>query len=263
MHIMPAAGGVRDVDRTVAEVAAANDGRYSVDLHLRHDPSASEGFAEAHVRRLEAIRRLTGGAERTPDGSWTIAPDHLDRAATYEARLARDRPVAVETLSPVPIDRLATADAVTWLDRRIAGEDLTPVRDAGFGRELRQAETRRRQWLVEQGYAEDQDAGLRLRTDALATLRRRELLRVAGRFSDELGLPFVEITPGERIEGTLRQRVDTLGGRYALIEKSREFTLVPWRPSLDRQIGRSVTGILRADGASWSLGRGRAAPSIS
>jgi type IV secretory pathway VirD2 relaxase len=263
VRITPAAGRVRDVDRAVAEVAAANYGRYSVDLHLRHDASASEAFAEAHVRRLEAIRRLTGGAEREPDGSWKIGPDHLDRATAYEARLARDRPVSVETISPMPIDRLTTADAATWLDRRIAGEDTTPVRDAGFGRELRQAETLRRQWLVEQGYAEERDAGLRLRADALAMLRRRELLRVAGRFSEALGLAFVETKPGEMIEGTLRQRVDTLGGRYALIEKSREFTLVPWRPSLDRQVGRSVVGILRADGTSWSLGHSRSAPGIS
>jgi type IV secretory pathway VirD2 relaxase len=263
VRIAAAQGRIRDVDRIVAAIAAENGGHYSVELHLRRDLSASEAFAQSHVRRLEAIRRLTGGAEREPDGSWKIAPDHLARAAAYEARLARERPVAVETVSPIPIDRLTTADAATWLDRRIASEDVTPVRDAGFGRELRQAETLRRQWLVEQGYAEDQDAALRLRPDALATLRRRELLRVAGRFSDELGLPFVETKPGERIEGMLRQRVDTLGGRYALIEKSREFTLVPWRPSLDRQVGRSVAGILRADGTSWSLGRSRSAPGIS
>ena len=32
---------VPEADRVVAEVAAANGGRYSVDLHLRHDPSAT------------------------------------------------------------------------------------------------------------------------------------------------------------------------------------------------------------------------------
>ena len=263
VRITPAAGGVRDVDRAVAGVAAANDGRYSVDLHLRHDASASEAFAEAHVRRLEAIRRLTGGADRDPDGSWKIPPDHLDRVAAYEARLARERPVAVEAVSTLPIDRLAVVDAATWLDRRIAGEDLTPVRDAGFGRELRQAEVLRRRWLVEQGLAEDQDTGLRLRADALSTLRRRELLRVAERISNELGLVFVEVKPGERIEGTLRRRVDTHGGRFALVEKSREFTLVPWRPTLERQIGQPVSGIKRGDGISWSIGRGRASPGLT
>jgi hypothetical protein len=45
------------VDRTVAEIAAANECRYSIDIHLQHDPAASEAFAATHVGRLEAIRR--------------------------------------------------------------------------------------------------------------------------------------------------------------------------------------------------------------
>jgi len=52
-------------------------------------------------------------------------------------------------------------------------------------------------------------------------------------------------------------------GRYALVEKSREFTLVPWRPVLERQIGKPVSGIMRGDGISWTFGRGRGGPSIS
>ena len=74
----------RQVDRTIAEIAAANEGRYSIDIHLRHDPTASEGFAATHVRRLEAIRRATGAVEREPDGTWTIAPDHLDRIKNHQ-----------------------------------------------------------------------------------------------------------------------------------------------------------------------------------
>lgn len=75
--------GVRVVDQTIAAVAAANEGRYAVDAHLAHDPSASERFAESHVRRLEAMRRAGGGVERAANGSWTIAPDHLERVAAY------------------------------------------------------------------------------------------------------------------------------------------------------------------------------------
>jgi len=54
-----------------------------------------------------------------------------------------------------------------------------------------------------------------------------------------------------------------MSGRFALVEKSREFTLVPWRPVLDRHVGKSVSGIMRGDGISWSFGRGRSGPSIS
>lgn len=63
VRIDPVSVGVRDADRTVAEVAARNGGHYDVDAHLRHDPTATEAYAETHVRRLEAIRRTTGGGD--------------------------------------------------------------------------------------------------------------------------------------------------------------------------------------------------------
>ena len=52
-------------------LAAANGGLYSVERHLLHDPRASVSFAEAHVRRLEAVRRGAGAASggRTAPGS--------------------------------------------------------------------------------------------------------------------------------------------------------------------------------------------------
>lgn len=46
-------------------------------------------------------------------------------------------------------------------------------------------------------------------------------------------------------------------GRFALIENAREFTLVPWRPVLERELGREVTGVMRGRTVSWSLGRRR------
>ncbi|MDB5704173.1 MAG: conjugal transfer protein TraI [Sphingomonas bacterium] len=263
VRIVPREAGVREADRTIDAVARANGGRYSVDLHLRHDPSATEAFAEAHVRRLEAMRRLSGGVEREADGNWTIGDDHLVRAAVHEARAARDRPVTVETLSSIPLERLATADAATWVDRTLTGGEGEPVRDSGFGRELREAQASRRQWLVEQGLAEEQAGIVRFGPDLIATLQRRELLRVAGQLSDEFGLAFTEARTGERIEGVLRRRVDLTSGRFALVEKSREFTLVPWRPALERQIGKQVAGIMRGDGVNWRLGRERSGPVIS
>ena len=248
---------IRDVDRVVAEVAAANSGRYSVDLHLRHDPSATQAFAEAHVRRLEAMRRAGAGVEREPDGAWSIAADHVDRAAVYEARRHRDQPVDVETLSAVPLDQLRDADAATWLDRELASSDPAPIRDAGFGREVRGALAARRQWLVEQQLAESAGAGVRLQSTAIALLQRRELLRVAGQLSDEVGKSFRETHSGDPIEGRLVRRVDLVSGRFALVEKSREFTLVPWRPALERQLGKQVGGIMRSDGINWRFSRGR------
>jgi len=125
---------VRDADRVVAEVAAANSGRYSVDLHLRHDPTATQAFAETHVRRLEAMRRAGVGVEREADGSWSIAADHPDRAAAYEVRRHRDHPVEIETLSAVPLEQLRRTDASTWLDRELAnGAPTRTATESGSG----------------------------------------------------------------------------------------------------------------------------------
>ena len=253
----------RGVDRTIAEVATANRGRYSADLHLQHDPSASRPFAEAHVRRLEAMRRAGGGTERDADGNWTVGNDHVARAETYNRRILAARPVDVEILARQPLEKLARLDAPTWLDRELALRDPLPLRDAGFGGETRAAMTVRRQWLVEQELADGKGAGFTLRRDAISILQRRELLRIAGELSSDLGKPFVEAKIGTQIEGKIARRVDLASGRFALVEKSREFTLVPWRTALEKQIGKQASGIMRADGINWRFGRSRAGPEIS
>ncbi len=262
VSISPRAAEVRPADRTVVEIAAANGGRYSLELHLRHDPSASQEFAEAHVRRLEAMRRARTGVERLPDGTWHIASDHLDRAAAYGRSQTRSRPVTVQILSALALTQQVGADGATWLDNELVSRTPAPVRNAGFGREVREALARRRQWFIEQGLAREEQDSVIYRRDLLAVLRRREVLRVATQLSSELGLAYVESQPGERIEGIYRKSVDLASGKFALIEKSREFTLVPWRPVLERSLGKPVEGIKRGDTITWAIGKKRGGPSL-
>lgn len=257
VRIAPAKVGVRPVDRAVAEIAAANGGLYSEAIHLGHDPSASEAFVRAHVRRLEAIRRASSGVERREDGSWIIAPDHLQRCEAYERQRASRQPVAIETLADKPLVELARHDGVTWLDQTLAS--AAPLATGGgFGAEVRRALDLRRQWLVEQQLAESDDDSVRLRAGTLDKLRRREWRRTVARLGQELGLDYAESIPGEKIEGICRRQVRIAGKSYALIEKAHEFTLVPWRPVLERAIGKPVSGIVRETGSiSWTLGRSR------
>ncbi|MEO5774472.1 MAG: relaxase/mobilization nuclease RlxS [Sphingomicrobium sp.] len=254
--------GVREVDLTVVAVAAANDGKYTIDAHLCFDPTTSEAFAETHVRRLEAMRRIMRSIEREPDGRWVIAPDHLERAAAFEAKLAADRPVMVELLSSVPLDRLQTMNASTWLDRELTAIDPLSLREGGFGREVGSAQMARQAWLIEQKLAEKVGGRMTYRPDMLSMLQQREVLTMGTRLSEELGKPFEEARHGERIDGIFKRRIDLASGRFALIEKSREFWLVPWRPMLEHQIGKPVSGILRAGGVSWTVGRGRGGPTV-
>lgn len=263
VRVAPRATGARAVDHTVAAVAEANDGRYSVDLHLRHDPSATQAFAETHVRRVEAMRKLTQGVEREADGSWIIAPDHVARVAAFEASRARAAPIVIDTLSSLPLEQQVQADGATWLDRELVAARPEPLNEAGFGAEVAAAKTLRRRWLIDQDLAGDEQGRIVLRANLLTRLRRRELRRIAGRLSEELGLSYVESRPGDRVQGVYKRSVELASGRYALIEKSREFTLVPWRPVLDRHLDRPVSGIMKGGGVNWTIGRGRGGPGIS
>ena len=73
----------------------------------------------------------------------------------------------------------------------------------------------------------------------------------------EHGMPLRKAESGERISGTYRQSVQLVSGKYALVERSRELTLVPWRPAIENELGRQVAGLVRGEGISWELGRKR------
>lgn len=263
IRVEPRSTQARAVDHTVAQIAGANGGRYSVDLHLAADPTASAGFAEAHVRRLEAMRRGRAPVERQEDGTWSIGADHVEQAAAFEKRQAESAPVVVTTLSARPLDQQVGAAGATWLDRELIADAPEPLRDAGFGRQARQALVLRRQWLIDQGLArQDQDQVI-YRAGLLTRLQRRDLIAAAEGLARETGLAFSEARPGQRIEGVYRRSVDLASGRFAVIERSRDFTLAPWKPTLDGQEGRGVSGVLRQAGVSWTIGRGRSGPSVS
>ncbi len=263
IEVTPRSGDVRQSDRTIAEVAAASGGYYDVDFHLKHDPSATETFAETHVRRLEAMRRIMRSVERDPSGTWKITPDHLERVKKYEARLMHDQPVSVALLSTLSLDQQVDTDAAVWLDRDQTSSSPAPIRDTGFGGEVVKAQRQRQIWLVAQGLADEHDGKITFDAGLVAKLQRRELLRVAGQLSSELGLAFCDSQNGDKVSGILKRPIDLASGKFALIEKSREFTLVPWAKVLGRQIGKEVSGIVREGGISWTIGRQRSGPVIS
>jgi type IV secretory pathway VirD2 relaxase len=253
VRINPTPVTVRDVDRTVAEIAGANGGRYGEEIHFRHDPTASERFVQTHVRRLEAILRSTRGVERELDGTWRIAADHVERALEYERRRAAREPVQIRPLAAMALEQMPVHDGITWLDE---DGSLADAHGPGgsFGSKVADAMRRRQQWLVEQGLAD--------KPDRLDILRRRELQRIVGQLSRELGTPFVEAESGLPVEGTYRRSVQVGMKRMAVIENSREFTLVPWRPVLERQIGNELSGMMRGRDVSWTFGRQRSGPEI-
>jgi hypothetical protein len=255
---------LRKADCTVEEIARANGGLYSEHIHLAHDASATDDYVQAHVRRLEALRRRGVGVERQSDGTWVVPPDHADQVLEHEKRVARAAPVRIQVLAVQALEQEAIAYAPSWLDGQLRGQDPIEIAKHAYGAEVRQAMVRRQQWLIEQGLAGQRGDQILYRSDMDQKLRAAELRAAAARLSNELGLDFSgEPIAGERISGVVRRRVNLSSGSFAVVENSREFTLVPWRPVLERQLGREISGIVRSSGSiSWTFGRERHGPEI-
>ena len=133
--------------------------------------------------------------------------------------------------------------------------DLTP---AGFGQQVREAMDQRREHHIAQGAATRQQNGRILyRRNLLANLREREVARVGAEMASSKGLPFRAAADGENISGKFTGTAHLSSGKFAIVEKSHEFTLVPWRPVIDRQLGREVAGIVQGGSVSWQMGRTR------
>ena len=256
VRIEPARVARRDVDRTIAAIAAGADGRYDETLHRAHDPRARTEFIRAHVRRLEALRRL-GAVERMRDGAWRIPADYADRALDADRARAAREPAQLTVLSREPLDVLATMNAATWLDERLASAGEEGVAETGFGGEARAALAARRLWLVERGLMAAHARDGRLSPEALDELRRRELGRLGDAIWREMRRPYTPARAGERIEGTYVRAEEIAAGKVAVIARARDFTLVPWRDVLERNLGKRVSGVMSVDGVSWDLTRRR------
>jgi ABC-type histidine transport system ATPase subunit len=94
--------------------------------------------------------------------------------------------------------------------------------------------------------------------DLLVTLRRREVEEAAAKLSVETGLAYQPSAEGDHLTGVYRQRVTLASGRFAMIDNGLGFQLVPWRPALEKELGREVRGVIAPGGqVDWSFGRKR------
>ncbi|MGY3133765.1 type IV secretory pathway VirD2 relaxase [Bradyrhizobium sp. USDA 4501] len=168
------------------------------------------------------------------------------------------RRVALAVRSDLSIEAQVTASGATWLDRQAVARDPAALGQAGFGAEVREAMERRAEHLVQQGLAERQVRGVVFAKNLIGTLRRRELEDLSKQLAAETGQPFNPSAAGEYVTGTYRQRFALASGRFAMIDDGLGFQLVPWTPSLERQLGRHVAGVTRDDGGvDWGFGRNR------
>jgi hypothetical protein len=256
----------RSVDKTIAALAARNHGFYEPRQHAeiarltqRIPGGDVDGHVEAHVRRLEALRRA-GIVERLDADHWEIPKEFLGQAAAYDKEHVRK--LVVEVHSAVGLDRQIGADAATWLDRQLVDRHRVETAPMGFGHQVEKALERRRETLIARNLAyRAQDGGVRYQPDLLATLQRRELDRAGDRLAARSveRLTYVPARDGATIRGIYHGSVSLTSGRFAVIANEHQFTLVPWRAILERFRGRDIADLVRGMGISWQIGlqRGR------
>jgi type IV secretory pathway VirD2 relaxase len=177
-------------------------------------------------------------------------------ARTYDDANGRRR-LSLATRSDLSIEAQVTASGATWLDRQLLAKDA-PLSGGGFGAEVREAMEARTDHLAAEGLARRQGQRAVFARDLLATLRRRELEDAAAKLSAETELAYQPAAEGEHVSGVYRQRVTLASGRFAMIDDGLGFQLVPWRPALEKELGREVRGVVAPGGnVEWTLGRKR------
>ncbi len=142
--------------------------------------------------------------------------------------------------SHVPLQKLASADGATWLDRKLLSKEQLEFRNKGFGTEANRALRLRQQWLVRAELMTEQDGKLIVPRKLLETLQRRELSRVGQKLQKQLGLSYQPETTGERLKGQLRKTIKLASGRFAIMQKGKEFSLVPWQSKILQKQGKGL-----------------------
>jgi type IV secretory pathway VirD2 relaxase len=174
----------------------------------------------------------------------------------FEDAKGRQR-IALAVRSDLSLDQQVAAEGATWLDRRlVAREPVEPSR-AGFGAEVRVALDRRIDTLSKQGLARRDGDKVTIGRNLIGTLRDREVDAVGQRLASETGLAHLHTEAGEHVSGVYRRRLSLASGRFAMIDNGLGFQLVPWIPSLERELGRQVNGIAGPGGVDWNFGRKR------
>ena len=243
----------RKSDYTIADIAARNGGLYSGAAHSQDDRKARPEFIQSHIRRLEALQRA-GYVKRFPDESWRIPNDYLERVHKYGQHMAARRPADISVESEFDLGVLIKADGANWLDRELRDHGLR-TGAAGFGQDVEAAKQKRRTVLISRKLMQRGDQTLSQKGyDALV---QSDLLAAGAELEQTLGKPYTRAPQSGKMSGLYEQHISRMSGKYAVIERAKDFTLVPWRSVIDRNLGKSITGHVRGPHISWTLGRGR------
>ena len=247
----------RGIDRGASE--------FVLDAELRGDPIIGRLISRGLDDELKGsafavIDGIDGRAHhfrlRDLDASSDASPGAVVEVRRLPPRDGGSSRLALAVRSDLSIEDQIQASGATWLDRRLVAKEQSALSEAGFGREAREAMEARAEHLGTKGLARRQGQRLIFAGDLLNTLRQRELASAGAKLAAESGLPHQSVSEGELVAGVYRQRLNLASGRFAMIDDGLGFSLVPWSPSLERELGKHVSGVMSPGGGIvWSFGR--------
>lgn len=244
--LQPHQQGPRKIDHSIAEFAESHDGIYSEARHATEGGNVSPAYARAHIRRLEALGK-TKLVTRHQDGTWHIPKDYLERASGYEADKAARMPTQVDRRSTQTLSQMEAARGVTWLDERLVEHGPEGITDKTIHATI----LKRQATLKKLGFTFGHNG--HLPATAIDQLRDMDLSSASKAVSEAYGKPYMPLGDTRQVEGVFQDTIERPSGKFAVIERSRDFTLVPWRPVMERSRGRSISGRVSAGGISWDV----------
>lgn len=247
----------RVADRNIVHLL--ENGIYRTDDHLRQfrarqvPDNNPDDIVQRHVRRLEALRRA-GIVERLAEDVWRVPEDLVERGRTYDARRLGE--ASVQLRSHLAIDRQVTALGATWLDEHLVNGQSLPSSN-GFAGEVMRAIESRKEFLVDNGFGTQEGQRFVPVKNLLSTLRAHELDKAGAGLAAKHNLAYCPCPNEGRIAGVYRRSVTLASGRFAMLDDGIGFSLVPWRPVIDKRIGQAVSASVQGSCVTWTFGRNR------
>lgn len=256
LEIKPRSPGALGMDQTIADMAAQNRGIYSLENHKQSDPKVSAKHLAMIKNRIAALERA-GLVRRFYGNAYSIGPNFIDLVDEHFGKAANRSPNIVRRVEGRVFESQVRAFGETWLDQQLAGQAIEPLGSAGLGGDVRSAMDERMKRHFQRGIVNDRDAK-ELNDNHLKALQKEGMLHASLDISKETGLTYRPIQPGDRIEGTFVRVHQTEHAKFAVIDRGREFSLVPWKRGLERLKDRSIEiTMTRSRDIAWTLGRTR------
>jgi len=161
-------------DRKIMEIAAGNDGIYSLETHRGRinryrlpEGVTAEKYLENYIKRLKALESR-GIIKRAGEGAWTIPADLENRLKE------RGSSVKVAFESADDLEKQVRSKFPTWIDRELAAGRLpaAATSESSFNRELNRAKEERIETLRQMGIVTRTDKGISMREDFMEDVKK-------------------------------------------------------------------------------------------